>query len=95
MATIPCQCMAAGKGWMTASLLITIIDELDKDMRLQGRNIILLMDQAGPHTPVKNKVWNNVTIQYLPANTTCRLQPLDAGIIRATKAHYRRLLVQV
>ncbi|KAI1001688.1 hypothetical protein K3495_g6511 [Podosphaera aphanis] len=32
----------------------------------------------------------NTRIHYLPPNTTSKIQPCDAGIIRCLKAHYRR-----
>jgi hypothetical protein len=40
----------------------------------------------------------NTTVFYLPPNTTSKIQPCDAGIIRSLKAYYRRrfnrLLIQ-
>ena len=33
---------------------------------------------------------SNVTIHFLPPNTTSHIQPMDAGIIRTFKAHYSR-----
>jgi hypothetical protein len=35
---------------------------------------------------------SNVNVHFLPPNTTAHLQPLDAGIIRAFKAHYKKQL---
>ena len=36
----------------------------------------------------------NVRLHYLPPNTTAHIQPMDAGIIEAFKAQYRKHLVK-
>ncbi|XP_061165650.1 tigger transposable element-derived protein 6-like [Saccostrea echinata] len=46
------------------------------------------MDNASSHAIPK---LTNVKIHFLPPTTTSHLQPLDAGIIQAFKAHYRKL----
>ncbi|CAF1351711.1 unnamed protein product [Rotaria sordida] len=38
--------------------------------------------------------FRKLKLQYFPPNTTSKLQPLDQGIIRAFKAHYRKYLVK-
>ncbi len=61
-------------------------------MRLSGRNDILLVDNASSHkveTPL-----TNITLHFLPPGTTTHIQPMDAGIIRVFKAHYRRFLTK-
>jgi len=37
---------------------------------------------------------SNVTVKYLPANTTSILQPLDQGITRAFKERYRKHMLR-
>ena len=36
----------------------------------------------------------NITVKFLPPNSTSILQPADAGIIRSFKAQYRKPFVQ-
>ena len=72
-------------------------------MKAGQRNIVMLLDNAPTHIPpntTKETLMgfdvyplSNVTIIFLPANTTSIVQPLDHGIIAAYKAHYRAHLV--
>lgn len=80
------------KAWMTTVIFQNYLRQLDRDMRLQGRQIILLVDNASSHS-TNDLDLTNVEVHYLPPCTTSHIQPLDAGIIRAFKAHYRRQLV--
>jgi hypothetical protein len=36
----------------------------------------------------------NVTLRFLPPNTTSKFQPLDLGIIRAFKVRYRKHMLK-
>src|SRR2546423_1497950 len=47
-----------------------------------------------PSTPRRPLELTNVTIHYLPPNTTAHIQPMDAGIIKNFKAKYKRLYCQ-
>ncbi len=52
------------------------------------------MDNATSHHVVDlEKGLKNTKLQFFPANTTSRLQPLDQGIIRSWKAKYKHLLL--
>ena len=63
--------------------------------------VLLLMDNASSHMlrnaeevelhGFKALKLSNVTILFLPANTTSWVQPMDAGIIACFKALYRKL----
>lgn len=64
-------------------------------MRTQGKNILLLVDNAPTHRKEDEiPSFSNIELCYLPPNTTVHLQPLDAGIINFFKAKYRKLLVE-
>ena len=65
----------------------------DRKMKLQNRNVLLFLDNATSHQESIQKTLTNIKLAFLPKNTTSRLQPLDAGIIRAFKLKYRKLLI--
>ncbi len=56
-------------------------------MRRKRRKILLFIDNA-PSLVIEHL--SNVTVKFLPANTTSVLQPLDQGIIKAFTSRYRK-----
>ena len=63
-------------------------------MRKQNRNILLLVDNALTHALYETTYLTNITIKYLPPNTTSHLQPCDQGIINSFKSQYRKLYLR-
>ena len=59
-------------------------------MEVAKRKIILFMDNAPCHSEGLSERYCNIKVVFLPKNTTSRLQPLDAGIIRNFKLKYRK-----
>ncbi|CAF1143326.1 unnamed protein product [Adineta steineri] len=78
--------------WMNAFLFTRWLNEFDKMMQKHNRKIILFLDNAPVH-PTDVKL-TNINLKFFPANTTSKSQPLDQGIIRCFKVHYRKQLVQ-
>lgn len=62
----------------------------DADMRRQNRQVILLCDNASSHKKFDAMKLTNVCVEFLAPKLTAFIQPLDAGVIRCFKAHYRR-----
>ena len=60
-------------------------------MQRKKRKIIMFLDNATSHQDTK---LSHVKLEFFPPNTTSKLQPLDLGIIRATKARYRKLMIR-
>ncbi len=83
------------KAWMTSLVFSDWIHSLDRQMRLSGRNVILLVDNASSHSSHKvETLLTNITLHFLKPGITAHIQPMDTGIIRAFKAHYRRFLTK-
>jgi len=78
--------------WMTASLFEKYIRKIDNKMKCLGRKIVIIMDNCPSHPQLKKLF--NVELICLPKNTTAKLQPMDAGVIRMLKANYRRRLAK-
>lgn len=80
------------KAWMTRDLFTEWLRAWDTELEKSGHQICLLVDNCSAHhvtIPLKN-----ITVKFLPAYTTAKLQPLDQGIIKAFKVGYWRGLVQ-
>ena len=76
--------------WMTAELFVDYLKWFDKEMELQniGR-ALLVLDNAPMHIAPSSLRLLCTTIDFLHPNITRVKQPMDAGIIRSFKAHYR------
>ena len=79
------------KGWMTGALFELWLKQWNEKLARQKRHVLLLIDNAPSHT---HSTYSNIEVQFLPKNTTSKLQPLDQGILRCVKLHYRRLLAE-
>ena len=77
---------------MVNGILQDFLKSFDRRMARENRHVLLLMDNAPSH--IIPKKLNHVRCEFLPPTTTSHLQPMDAGIINAYKAHYRRYLVR-
>jgi len=62
--------------------------EWDIELQLKNRQIALTLDNFSGHTIQYQP--RNITLIYFKPGLTSHIQPLDAGIIRCFKAHYRR-----
>lgn len=77
-----------GSDWIVCSFL----NDFDADMRRQGRKVLLLLDNAPSHIFNKDSV-TNTEVVFLEPLMTSHIQPMDAGVIKAFKAHYRCLYI--
>lgn len=83
-----------GKAWMNSEIMDTVLTKLNRRLVREKRNILLLLDNVSSHARDLKEKFCNIKVVFLPVNTTSKLQPLDAGIIKNFKVHYRRSLVK-
>ena len=76
-----CSYFANSKAWMNTEIMTTILSKLNPQLKRNDRHILLFMDNAPCHPQTLSGEFSNITIQFLPKNTTSKSQPLDAGII--------------
>ena len=81
------------KAWMTMAVFNTWITNWNhKHSWMQGNcKVVLFVDQASSHVL---QDLSNIRIQFLPPNTTTKLQSMDQGVIRSLKCHYRSRLTE-
>ena len=80
---------ANSNGWMTGVIFKEWLEKLDEELEKKKRKLLLLVDNFSGHSVCETK---NIQIQFLPANTTAMTQPMDAGIIKNFKYHYKKQL---
>ena len=80
---------ADGKSWIEIDIMEKMLEKLNYIMMLENRNVLLFLDNATAHPENLVGKYSSIKIVFLPKNTTSRLQPLDAGIIKNFKVKYR------
>ncbi|KAH9106180.1 hypothetical protein LEN26_014621 [Aphanomyces euteiches] len=78
------------KAWMNGSIFNSFLTAINNRMVAEGRNILMLVDNAPPHKANDQHLLTNVSLRMLPKNATSHLQPQDAGIIAAFKAKVKQ-----
>jgi hypothetical protein len=81
----PLPYYSSKNAWMTSWIWSDILQKFDRE--LGNRKILLFADNASCHKI--DETLKNITIIFMPPNTTSLIQPLDQGIIRTAKVHYR------
>ncbi|GBN19546.1 hypothetical protein AVEN_124238-1 [Araneus ventricosus] len=78
--------------WMASNIFKEFLLKWDKE--LKDEKIVLLLDNCSEYPAEEELHLKNIKLVFLPPNTTSIIQPLDQGIIRSFKFHYRKTIVQ-
>ena len=65
------------------------VREVDRRFTKEGRKIVLFVDNCPAHPSIDNPV--STKLIFLKPNITSELQPMDQGIIRSLKTHYKTM----
>ncbi|GFN91634.1 tigger transposable element-derived protein 6 [Plakobranchus ocellatus] len=90
--SLPVEYTSNNEAWMTSSIFETWIRKLDRKYLLQGRSIVMVLDNCPAHPKIKDL--KAIRLEFLPPNTTSHTQPCDQGIINAFKHRYRAIVVR-
>jgi hypothetical protein len=66
--------------WMTNSIFLQYLKTLDQHFIQERRKVAIIVDNCASHNIDKSAL-KNITLYYLPPNTTSVGQPLDAGVV--------------
>ncbi|CAM1300221.1 TIGD4 (predicted) [Pycnogonum litorale] len=89
--SLPVTYYSQRKAWMDTDLFFKWLGQFDDRYYRQGRKILLFVDNVSYKDELTLKV---TTVKLFPPNTTSNLQPMDQGVIRSCKTHYRRRLLK-
>lgn len=89
--TLPVKYANNQKSWITSDLWMNELNAWDAELCREKRKILLIVDNFAGHCAMPKL--KNIRQEFFPPNVTSVLQPMDQGVIKSLKAHYRRKLV--
>ncbi|XP_059800174.1 tigger transposable element-derived protein 1-like isoform X2 [Hypanus sabinus] len=94
---LPVHWAANKKAWVTGQIFEDwfanhFAVEAERYCREQNLafKVLLLLDNAPAHPKHLDSIHPNITVRFLPPNTTSLIQPLDQGVIPTFKAYFLR-----
>ena len=90
--SLPLEYSANPKAWMNGDLFHQWLQKWNRKLSGKNRHVLLVIDNCPAHP--HDLQLTNITIKFLPPNTTAKLQPCDQGIIQSLKVYYRHQLLR-
>ena len=69
------------------------VRDINEDFQVEGRKVALIIDNCPAHPIIENL--SHLKLVFLPPNTTSVTQPMNQGVIKCLKAHYKKRLVKL
>lgn len=61
------------KAWMNMEIMNSVLLVLNRRLKKEKRNILLLLDNVSSHDPALKTRFSNIKVVFLPKNTTSKL----------------------
>lgn len=90
--SLPTDYTSNKKAWMTGDIFKQWLLKWDMELCRCNSKALLFIDNCTAHNAIP--VMSSLKVQFLPPNTTSKLQPMDLGIIKNFKVKYRKEVVQ-
>ncbi|XP_060579865.1 tigger transposable element-derived protein 4-like [Ruditapes philippinarum] len=90
--TMPIEYDANKKACVTSEIFTNWVKKFDRRILAQSRRVLLIVDNCPAHPEIAGL--RSVKLVFLPPNTTSLTQPMDQGVIKNLKAHYRKQVIQ-
>ena len=71
--SLPVRYYSQSKSWMTGEIFHQILKSLNSKLKVNGRSVLLMMDNTGCHPVDVTKKYSNIKVIFLPPNTTSKL----------------------
>ncbi len=90
---LPVIYKANRKAWMTGPLFREYMMDLDASFTKQKRKVLFFVDNCPAHPKTVKDELKSINLIFFPPNITSKAQPMDAGVIKNLKVHYRSKVV--
>lgn len=80
----------SANAWMTSEIFCKWLNKWNVQLQATDRKICLLVDNCTAHP--QTVYLSHIRLIFLPPNTTAIVQPMDMGVIKNLKGHYRSKL---
>lgn len=74
------QYESSSKAWVTSTIFLKYLLMLNVMFKNKKRNVAIILDNCSSHS-VDTKLLTNISLFFLPPNTTSIGQPMDAGVV--------------
>ncbi|XP_067391773.1 tigger transposable element-derived protein 4-like [Emydura macquarii macquarii] len=90
--TLPVAYASSSNAWVTAHIFQEWALQWDRELCRDRRRVVLFLRHSSAHPRELQAKLRNIKLTFFPPHTSSITQPMDMGVIRNLKGHYRALV---